>query len=78
MLIKCIRAFLDVKTLREDLRRLGVNFITAGLVGIFINHFVGTTLSIMFISSVFISFFGIMLMVLGLLKGKSSHEHNFN
>lgn len=56
----------NVESVREDLRKLGVNFITAGIVGVFINHFVGSKFSIMFLTSLWITAFGVICSFVGI------------
>lgn len=72
MLLKYIKRFIDSGAFKEDLRKIGINFITAGIVGIFINHYVGYKLSAMFWASAGITCMGILSMALGLskLRGK--------
>lgn len=68
MLIERIEKLINLEALQEDFRKIGVNFITAGIVGVFINHYVGTTLSIMFWSSAWVTCTGVFFSILGLLK----------
>jgi hypothetical protein len=48
MLLERIEKWVDFKSLKEDFRKIGINFITAGIVGVFINHYAGSKLSAMF------------------------------
>lgn len=68
MLIQHIKHIFDTEHLKEDLRKLGINFITAGIVGIFVNHLVGSVFSTMFWGSVIITPIGILSLFLGLFK----------
>ena len=40
MLLERLERSIDLKALKEDFRKIGINFITAGVVGVFINHYV--------------------------------------
>lgn len=71
MLIKLIRKFLNIKDLKEDFRKMGINFVTAGFVGVFINHFVGFKISAMLWTSLLMTLFGSILLLIGLItRGK--------
>jgi len=59
--------FICFKSLREDMRKLGVNFLTAGIVGVFINHIVGDNINIMKTAAYSISILGGLF--LGLYRG---------
>jgi hypothetical protein len=48
MLLARMEKLIDLKGLKEDLRKIGTNFVTAGVVGVFINHYVGSNFSDMF------------------------------
>lgn len=68
MLLKRIEQLINVSFLKEDARKVGVNFITAGVVGVFINHFVGSHWSSMFWASLWITSIGFVLIFLGLIR----------
>jgi hypothetical protein len=72
MLLKRIESFFDLKSFKEDLRKLGINFITAGIVGVFINHYAGSKLSTMFWASLWVTCAGSIFLIIGLisLRGK--------
>ncbi len=41
-MLEYIEKHISFSTLQEEFRKIGVNFITAGIVGVFIYHYVGT------------------------------------
>lgn len=63
-----IGKLIDIKALREDIRKIGINFITAGIVGVFINYYVGLLFPTMLWASLSITILGILSLYLGLLK----------
>jgi hypothetical protein len=67
-MLKQIERYFDLKALKEDLRKVGVSLITAGVVGVFINHYTGMRFSTMLITSFVISLFGIVFLCCGLVK----------
>jgi undecaprenyl pyrophosphate phosphatase UppP len=71
-MLKQIMDHLDKKSLKEDFRKIGVNFITAGIIGVFVNHIVGTKISTMLYTLVWICICGIILLFIGLHKGRNS------
>lgn len=68
MLLERLESSIDLKALKEDFRKIGVNFITAGVVGVFINHYVGLNFSTMFWASLSITALGMLSLTLGLLR----------
>ncbi len=70
MLIKHIKYIFDTEHLREDLRKLGINFITAGTAGLFVTHIAGLT-KIVILSSMWLIFIGLLTTLLGLYRKKS-------
>ncbi len=72
MLLKNIGWHLDLKAIQKDFRRLATNLMTAGIVGVYINHYVGTRFSTMFWASVSVTTFGAVLLIAGLLRRKKS------
>lgn len=72
MLLKHIRKNFNMKELKEDFRSIGINFVTAGFVGIFINHYVGLQFSIMFWASVWITSCGGLFLSMVLLERNKS------
>lgn len=68
MLLKRIKKHLDFSALKEELKKLGVNFITAGVVGVFIYHYVGTNLASMLWASGLITVLGFTCLCLGIRK----------
>ncbi|WP_342220692.1 hypothetical protein [Rickettsiella endosymbiont of Miltochrista miniata] len=61
---------IDLKALKEDFRKIGINFITAGVVGVFINHYVGIDFWTMSLTSAALTTTGIISLYLGLRKNK--------
>jgi hypothetical protein len=72
MLLKNIKLHFDLKATQKDFRRLAVNLMTAGIVGVYINHYVGTSFSTMFWASVSIIALATILSIAGLLRRKKS------
>ena len=66
MLLKIIKKYFKLNLLAEEFRKIGVNFFTAGVVGVFINHFVGTEFSTMFWASFWVTFVGIVFLAVGI------------
>lgn len=71
--IKKFLKHLDIALLKEELRKIGVNLITGGVVGIFINHFVGSNLTVLLWSAILIAFWGLICLVIGSYR-KSQYE----
>lgn len=67
-LLHYLDKLVDFGFFREALRKLGINFITAGVIGVFINHIAGYDLNIMQSAAVFISLAGVICLALGLFK----------
>jgi hypothetical protein len=68
MELERIEKHINLTSLREEIRKVGVNFITAGVVGVFIDHFVGTKFSSMFWASLWITFMGSICLFLGVVR----------
>lgn len=68
MLLKILEKNIYFNALQDEFRRIGVNFVTAGIVGVFINHFVGSQLSTMFWTAFWITVTGITFLAVGLIK----------
>jgi len=66
--LKWLENRIRVDSLQDEFKRIGVNFVTAGVVGVFINHFVGSKLSTMFWASTWITFGGVFCLFLGLIQ----------
>lgn len=64
MILKLIERYIDTRAFKEELRKIGVAFITAGIVGIFLQHLVSFTLA------AWLSFIGILFLIIGLVKIK--------
>lgn len=70
MLLKFLKKYFKLSLLKDELRKIGVNFITAGGVGVFINHFVGTKFSVMFWTSFCVTLTGVIILMLGMIKSR--------
>ena len=71
MLLEQLERSIDLKALKEDFRKIGVNFITAGVVGVFINHYVGLDFWTMSLTSASLTIIGAIALYIGLRKNKS-------
>jgi hypothetical protein len=71
--IRFIESLFDFKAFQEDLRKIGVNFITTGIVGMFINHYAGLNFSTMFWASFWVAFLGLISLSCGLAKKRGNH-----
>lgn len=60
--LRIIEKFLDISAFKEELRKIGVAFISAGVVGIFLSHLVNFALA------GWLAFLGSMLLFIGLIK----------
>ena len=70
MLLKNFKEHIKLNELQEEFKKIGVNFITAGVVGVFINHYVGVNLSDMLWASISVTSIGIATLYFGLRKRK--------
>lgn len=61
---------IDIKALKEDFRKIGINFITAGVVGVFVNHYVGVDFWTMSLTAALLTTMGVLVFYLGLRKNK--------
>ncbi|MDQ8040095.1 MAG: hypothetical protein REH83_06785 [Rickettsiella sp.] len=68
MLLERLERSIDLKALKQDFRKIGINFITAGVIGVFINHYVGLDFSTMFWASLSITALGMLSLTIGLLR----------
>jgi hypothetical protein len=68
MLLKRIENRIDLNALREDIRKIGINLVTAGIAGVFINHLVGSELRSMMWASLSVTSFGLLAMCLGIMR----------
>lgn len=68
MIHKRIGQLFDLAAAKEDCRKIGINFLTAGVVGVFIDHYVGSMLSTMFWASESIATLGVVFLAFGLWK----------
>jgi hypothetical protein len=48
MWLERIEKHIDLEALKIEFRKIGTNFVTAGVVGVFINHYVGQSYLICF------------------------------
>jgi len=67
-MLHLIERYIHFPALKEELKKIGVNFITAGIVGIFIQHYAGTNLLNMFSASVCITIVGTLALYGGIRK----------
>lgn len=65
--LKQLEQHVDAGSLKEDLRKLGINLITAGVIGVFITHAADANFAII-ISSISIIFSGAMFCYFGIRK----------
>jgi hypothetical protein len=70
MLIRDIGQVFDVVKLKKDSRKLGVNLITAGIAGTFLNHFEGIKVTPILWSTIWVIGLGSILLISGLKRGK--------
>ena len=68
MLIRRIKHAYNIKAVKEDLRKIGVNFITAGAVGLAITHISDLTL-VASCASILVILAGTCALFLGYSKG---------
>jgi hypothetical protein len=68
MLKKILENF-DIPSFKEDFRKIGINFITAGTVGLFVTHIAALTFYIV-ATSFGIVFSGVVVLLLGLYRRK--------
>jgi len=69
VIIKHIEERLNLKFFKEDLRKLGVNLVTGGIIGLFITHIVGVTFLVL-TASLWVIIIGVITTYLGLRKRK--------
>lgn len=69
---KYIKRHIDFFALKDEVKKIGVNFITAGVVGVFINHIVGSTFSAMFWTCGWVTFCGLVCLFLGASRREKS------
>lgn len=71
MLLKRIESRIDINGLKEDFRKIGINLITAGIAGVFINHFTGSALRSMLWAALSVTAVGMIALYLGLRRRKA-------
>jgi hypothetical protein len=69
-MLKKLEKYFDTNLLKEEFRKLGVNFATAGVVGVFINHIAGSRISAMLTVSFWMAITGALFLFAGLYRGK--------
>lgn len=74
MLLKRIEKHISLKALQEDFRKLGINFVTAGIIGVFVNHYVGTKLATMFWTAFWVTSAGLSFLTFGLFRCGGNKE----
>lgn len=67
-MLRRIKKSLDHAVLKDESRKIGVNLVTAGIVGVFIYHYVGTSPISMFWASAIINFLGVIAILIGSRK----------
>ena len=67
-MLKRIEKHVSFPALKDELRKIGVNFITAGIVGVFVYHYAGTNPLNMFWASVVITIAGSVTLYFGIRK----------
>ena len=65
-----LNKFIDFAKAKDALVKLGINFITAGLVGVFINHMAGYDINTMWSAAILIGCFGLACLTLGLRRDR--------
>ena len=65
-----LRKIIDTDKFKDFLLKVGVNFVTAGVVGVFINHIAGNDLSTMQSTAVSIAFVGLCCTLAGIKRSK--------
>jgi len=68
LLFKYYDEFFASEKVRDVLIKLGINFVTAGIVGVFINRIAGSDATTMRLTAGLIAYFGLGLLILGLRK----------
>lgn len=68
MLLDYIKRRIDYLSLRDEFKKIGVNLITASLVGVFITHQIGTSTFASIGSCVIVFGVGIICLYLGIRK----------
>jgi hypothetical protein len=70
MLLARLERAINLKALKEDFRKIGINFVTAGVVGVFVNHYVGLDFWTMSFTSALLTMIGAVSLYLGLRNNK--------
>ena len=71
MLLERIEKHISFEALKEDLRKIGINFVTAGTVGLFVTHIAGLTLLVVG-ASIWVIITGLIASFLGLYRRNKS------
>jgi len=66
LLLWYLDKFIDIVKTKDALVKLGINFITAGIVGVFVNHMAGYDINTMWSTAILIGCFGLICLTLGL------------
>lgn len=69
-MLEWLERSINLEDLKDDFRKIGINFTTAGVVGVFINHPVGINLWAMSSTTASLTTIGIISLYLGLRKTK--------
>jgi len=67
MLLKRIEKHINLEFLKEDFRKIGINLITAGPIGLFVTHIVNPTF-VMWLGSAWVFVLGAMILFWALRK----------
>ncbi len=67
-MLERIERHISFPALKEELRKIGVNFITAGVVGVFVYHYVGIDPVSMLWASISITVIGSIALYFGIRK----------
>ncbi len=68
MFLERIENFINLASLREEVKKIGADFVTADIVVVFINHFVGSKFSSMFLACLWIRSIGLLCLFFGVAK----------
>jgi len=71
-MLERIEKRINLPALQEEFRKMGGNFVTAGIVGVFVNHYVGSDFSTMFFAASWIASIGLVFLTIGLMKKRGN------
>ncbi len=67
-ILSMIATILDLKSIKEDLRKVGITFMTGGIAGIFLQHLVSIKLAL------WLAMIGVILWCCGIIKKHKGGE----